>query len=370
MKKVEIITLQRVPNYGSVLQAYATSKIIESLGYNVEFINYMPKRMTIFGMLSNLKNKNGILKKSLLVRTIVRIIMLPSYLVRFRTFNSFTKRNLKMTTDIYCTFEDLKKNVPKADIYVTGSDQVWNSDWNGEIDKSLFLDFVPLNSKCISFASSFGKNKLEDKEKEETKKLLKKYEKLSVRELKGKEILSDLGFESEVVLDPTLLINAGDWEKIASKKYDNKKYIFVYNLNRNKNIDIYANMLSKKSKLPIYNISYTLHEFYKTGRHKCSIPVEDFLSLIKNATYVITDSFHATAFSINFNINFMIVMPQKFSSRLDSILEILNLKDRIVTNVMDLSLMTKKIEYKKVNKELDKERKKSLNWLEESLSGR
>lgn len=370
MKKIVVITLQRVPNYGSVLQAYATSKIIESLGYDVEFINYMPKRMTIVGMLINLKNKNKVLKKSILIRTIVRMIMLPSYLIRFKTFNKFTKARLKMTSEIYHSFDELKKNIPKADIYLTGSDQVWNSDWNGEIDKSLFLDFVPDNTECISFASSFGKSKLDDNEKKETKKLLKKYKKLSVRELSGKEILKKLGFNAEVVLDPTLLLNFQDWNKLASKKYNKKNYIFVYNLNRNKNIDFYARILSKKMKLPIYNISYTLHEFYKTGKNKCSIPVEDFLSLVKNATYVITDSFHATAFSINFNVDFMIILPQKFSSRLESILDILDLKDRIVTDKTNLSLADKKIDYKKVNQKLEKERERSLNWLKKALTSR
>ena len=367
MEKVEIITLQRVANYGSVLQAYATQKIIEEFGYNAELINYKPSRMTMKGMLSNLKNKNKLLKKSIIIRTGVRLIMLPSYIKRFHTFNKFTNKYLKMTPLEYKNNNELKENIPKGDIYVTGSDQVWNSEWNGEIDKALFLDFVPKNKKCISYAASFGKNNLDENEKKETKELLKKYQNLSVREMAGKDILNELGYKSEVVLDPTLLINGNEWSKLASKKYEGKKYIFVYNLNRNKKIDEYAKKISKEKNLSIYYVTYSLHEFYKKGKMKCSVSVEDFLSLVKNAQYVVTDSFHATAFSINFNTNFMIVFPEKFSSRVKSILKITNLENRVVKDINDISLTQEQIDYQKVNKIIEKERNNSLEWLKNSL---
>ena len=102
--------------------------------------------------------------------------------------------------------------------------------------------------------------------------------------------------------------------------------ILVYNLNRNEKIDNYAKNLSKKTGLKIKFLSYQLHEFYKNGKIYCNPQVEDFLALIDNAKYVITDSFHATAFSINFNTQFIIVYPGKYSTRLQSILEILNLE--------------------------------------------
>ena len=367
MKKVELITLQRVPNYGSFLQAYATQEVIKRLGYEVETINYFPERMRIKGMLKNIKNKNSILKKSLVIRTAVRIILIPSYIKRFNSFNRFIFQNIRMTSKIYHTNEELKEDIPIADIYVTGSDQVWNSGWNGGIDKALFLDFTKDNAKCISYAASFGKKELEEWEKDETRKLLKKYEKLSTRETTGVDILADLGIESTNVLDPTLLLNSDEWKNVASNKYNGKKYILVYNLNRNRKIDEYAKKISKEKKIPVYYITYSLHEFYKYGKMKCCIKAEDFLSLLANATYVITDSFHATAYSINFNRDFMIVFPEKYSTRVESILKITGLENRIVRNINDISLADKKIDFERSNDILEIERKKSIEWLKESL---
>lgn len=367
-KKVELITLQRVPNYGSVLQAYATQKIIEKNGLECEIINYFPKRMTISAMLRRIKNKNKKLKKSLLLRTVARIIIFPSYIKRFLRFNSFYK-NLNMTDIEYHSNDELKKNPPNADIYCTGSDQVWNSEWNEEIDCAMFLDFVPNSKKKIAISASFGKIKLDDNEVEKTRIMLEKYSRISLREKSGVDILKNIGMmNSESILDPTLLLTKEEWNIIASKKFKNEKYILVYNLNRNSKIDKYASNLSKKTGIKIKYLSYQMHEFYKKGKMYCSPTVEDFLSLIKNAEYVITDSFHGTAFSLNFEKEFVIVYPQKYSTRIQSILELLNLKNRVAKDAYDMDLCEKKIDYEKVRKKLSKERRKSLLWIKESLN--
>lgn len=368
VKKVEIITLQRVPNYGSVLQAYATQRVIENLGFEAEIINYFPERMHKKAMLRRIKNKNNKFRKSLILRTLARMILLPSYYIRFKVFNNFVNNNLKMTKKEYQTNDELKKNIPNADVYCTGSDQVWNSAWNEGIDEALFLDFVPNSRKCIAYSASFGKRELDEWEKCKTKKLLQKYENISLREKSGVEILNKLGIKDSVqVVDPTLLLSGEDWSKISSNKFKDEKYILVYNLNRNIKIDSYAKKLSKKTGLKVKYLSYQLHEFYKYGKMYCNPSVEDFLALIVNAEVVITDSFHATAFSINFNTDFIIIYPEKFSTRLQSILELTNLQSRVVKDEDDLKVFDKKIEFKKVNQIIENERKKSLKWLEDSL---
>ena len=370
MKKVSLITLQNVPNYGSVLQCYATEQTIKKMGYDVETINYLPERMTKTGMLKNIKNKSNKLKKSLVLRTFARIVIFPSYLLRFSTFKKFRKHYLNMTKRVYKNYDDLVKDAPIADVYCTGSDQVWNSEWNNEIDKSLFLVYAPDSKNKIAYAASFGKKELNEEEKEETKKLLTRYNRISVREKSGVDIIESLGIKDSVnVVDPTLLLNGEEWRKISSNKYKNKKYILVYNLNRNKKIDNYAKNLSKKTGLKIVYLSYQLHDFYKKGKMQCNPKVEDFISLIDNASYVITDSFHATAFSINLNTQFIIVYPGKFSTRLQSLLEMLNLEDRVAKNENDLSVVEKNIDYKLINSLMMTMRKKSLNWLKDSLEG-
>lgn len=368
-KKIDIITLHRIVNYGSVLQAYATQHIFEKEGYKVEFIDYYPERMHMSGMLKRIKNKSNKLKKSLIFRTIARIVMFPSYIQRFHVFKKFIKNNLNMTEKTYLTEQQIKDNPPVADLYCTGSDQVWNTGWNEKIDHPFFLDFETNGKKCFSYAASFGKNKLEDWEKEETKKLLSKYSYLSMREVSGVEIAKDLGYKKAInVLDPTLLLNKDDWSKLISNKYENQNYIFVYNLNRNKKIDRYVEKLAKEKNLKIYYVSYALHEFYKKGKMKCNVNIGDFLSLIKNAKYVVTDSFHATAFSINFNTQFMIVFPDKYSTRVKNILEITNLESRIVDNPEDIYLADKKIDFANANRVLEGQRSIANNYISEVLN--
>ena len=225
-----------------------------------------------------------------------------------------------------------------------------------------------LDKKKIAYAASFGKNKLEENEIDETKKYLSRYDAISLRELSGVEIVKSLGINNSInVVDPTLLLNGNEWRKISSNKYSEDKYILVYNLNRNKKIDKYAENLSQKTGLKIRFLSYQFHEFYKKGKIMCNPKVEDFLSLIDNAQYVITDSFHATAFSLNFNTQFIIVYPGKYSTRLQSILEITGLENRVAKDENDLSIVSEKIDFEKVNKIIDEERKHSLEWLKNAL---
>lgn len=368
MKKVCLITLHRVKNYGSVLQTYATQIVLEEMGFDVEIIDYYPSRYSFLGMLKRIKNQNKYIKKSFLLRMVARFIIIPSYFLRFKAFNNFIYSHLKMSSDTYKTYEALSKKIPLADIYITGSDQVWNSEWNDGIDKSLFLGFVPKEKRKIAYAASFGKKELDNYEKEETAALLKRYDDISVRETSGVEIVKSLGINKVTnVVDPTLLLSGDKWREISSNRYNNKKYILVYNLNRNKKIDKYAENLSIKTGLKIFYLSYQLHEFYKKGKMICNPKVADFISLIDNASYIISDSFHATAFSINLNKQFVIVYPGKYSTRIQSLLKYLKLEDRVARNEEDLDIIKKDIDYKNINKRIEIMRKESLSWLKKSL---
>ncbi|AFA48114.1 polysaccharide pyruvyl transferase family protein [Acetobacterium woodii] len=368
MKKVGIITQHRVVNYGSVLQAYALQKKVEDLGYECEVIDYYPERFTPTGMVKRIKTKSKKLEKSLLLRTIARVIIFPSYIIRFKMFFNFMKSRINLSKKTFRSIEELENYKFDYDIYCTGSDQVWNYGWNEKIEYPYFLSFAPVNRTKISYAASFGKSSLLDCEIDETKRLLSRYNHITVRELSGVEIINALGIcGSTNVLDPTLLLTGNEWREISSNKYKDDKYILIYNLNRNEKIDNYAKTLSKKTGLEVRYISYQLHEFYKNGKMYCNNKVEDFLSLIDNAQYVITDSFHVTAYSLNFNKEFVIVYPGKYSTRLQSILEILGLTNRVAKDKNDMTVVEEKINYKKVNHILNDERSRSLDWLREAL---
>lgn len=367
-RKVGIITQHRVVNYGSVLQTYALQKKIEELDYDCEVIDYYPERFTPLGMLKRIKDKGERFKNSLIIRTIARIVICPSYFMRFKMFFKFLDSNVRMTPKTYRNAEELRQCSFDYDVYCTGSDQVWNYGWNEKIEYPYFLEFAPDNKKKISYAASFGKSELEEQEIDETKRLLSRYDAISLRESSGVKIVKGLGICDCVnVLDPTLLLNGEEWRKLASGKYQDDRYILIYNLNRNSKIDNYAKNLSKETGLPVKYLSYQLHEFYKNGKMYCNPKVEDFLALIDGADYVITDSFHATAFSLNFNKEFVIVYPDRFSTRLQNILEILDLTDRVAKNEEDIEIARKKIDYLAVNRLLDIERQKSLSWLTSAL---
>lgn len=369
-KKVGIITQHRVVNYGSVLQTYALQEKIKELGYVCEVIDYYPERFTPLGMLKRIKNKGDKFKKSFLIRTAARVIIIPSYAIRFHMFFKFLNNRIDMTSKTYKTEKELEEENFGYDIYCTGSDQVWNYGWNEKIEYPYYLAFAPDSARKISYAASFGKSELEREEMGETRKLLKRYDKILLRELSGVKIVDELGIEGSVnVLDPTLLLTGEDWRKISSGKYTDDKYILIYNLNRNPRIDSYAKELSAKTGLEVRYLSYQLHEFYKNGKMFCNPQVEDFLALIDGAQYVVTDSFHATAFSLNFNKEFVIVYPGKYSTRLQSILEILNLTNRVAKDEKDMSILESRIDYNRVNALLDAERIRSLTWLRAALSG-
>lgn len=372
MKKIDIITLHNVRNYGSVLQTYATQKIFEKLGLEVEVIDFYRKDQIKENVIENRVRESSVFSKNVVTKLIGGLILKNNIEKQDKIFNEFLKNRIRLTKDKYFSYEDLKKNCPDADIFCTGSDQVWNSDWNKGIEKSFFLDFINDNKKRISFAASFGKNKLDDNEIEETKKMLEKYDSISVREKSAVDIIKELGIQSvEQVLDPTLLLTKEEWENLATKKKERKKYILVYQLNsNNKEFDTYVKGFAKYKNMNVIRISVANYQILKYGKLVVCPPVEEFLRYFVNAEYVITDSFHATGFSINLNKKFVCIYPPKFSTRLQSILELTGLENRKVSKINDFEIADYPIDYKKVNTILKEERRKTEEFLKSAINSK
>lgn len=365
--KISLITLHKIVNYGSVLQAYATQTTFEKLGFEVEIVDYFTERMTQHGMSKRIKTKSPKLMRNPLLAAAARIIMYPSYKKRFPVFMNFVNQNLKMTEHTYTCEEDFEKYPISADFYCTGSDQTWNSVWNEKLDKPLYLSYAPDSKPKFSYAASFGRTKLEDWEKEPTKQLLSRYENISMRESSGVEVLHSLGLDGINVLDPTLLLDKNDWQPLISDKYANDNYILVYNINREAGLDEYAQRLAKEKNLKVYFMSYQYHDFYKKGRLICCPQVSEFLGLIAHARYVITDSFHCTAFSTNFNKQLMVYYPHKFSTRLESLVNITGQQSRVVRADSPLAVADEKIDFDNINSILDKERSKAVDYIKTAL---
>lgn len=362
--KIDIITLHRVRNYGSSLQTLATQQILEKLGCQAEIIDYYPERYTSFGLLKRLKYKSDKLAKNPILLFGARVIISFSYIKKKIVFDSFLKRYIKMTPKTYRSEKELLDDMPVADAYCTGSDQVWNSHWNEGVDRPLYLSFVPENKYRFSYAASIGNSELSKNEAEEVKPMLALYKHITVRENTGIDIMNSMGLNNvQQMLDPTLLFKGEQWQKYTSDRFKNKKYVVTYNLHHDKRIDDYAMKVAQANGLKVYNITYNIHDIIRKGTIKWCPKIEEYLGLIRDAQYVITDSFHATVFSILFNKKFMVIYPEQASSRIRSILELLNLQDRGCEDMPDVKQVMKDIDFSNIDNILDIERERAVTYL-------
>lgn len=365
-KKVAFITRHAVANYGSLLQAYATQSIIEELGHDAVCIDYvrrdeLPENLLKTRLYISNWNKNAL----------TRLIYIATK--RFdlnyeeKKFYDFRREILKLTDKTYHSRAELEKDLPEADVYMTGSDQVWNEITYRKIDPVYFLNFVPDGKKKTAYAASFGGKSVKDTDKELIGTMLKRYDSISVREKSGVKIAEDMGAEANQVLDPTLLMNKKRWGNLIPNKKCEEDYVLVYQLQPNKAFEKYALEFAKRQNLKLLRISPSKSARFKTGKLICCPPVGEFLWYIENAKYFLTDSFHGTAFAINLNTPFIDILPNKFSERNRSILSLVGLEHRILDNLQDFSLAEDKIDFDKVNFIIEEERKKSIKLLRKMI---
>lgn len=372
--KASVITLHTVDNYGSVMQTYATQQILKKCGYDVEFVDYwrrdnLPQsraeRMLEGSTLQKLKPLWGI--NNFTRKATVSI--LKSVLEKQRSpMWRFLKEKVQLTKVRYYSYEELEANPPVADVYITGSDQVWNSIWNQGIDRSYFLDFAPAGKPRIAFSASIGREQLDTEEIPETKRLLEKYSAISVREQSAVELLASMDIESTLVLDPTLMLEAEEWRKLATKQKREKPYILIYQLNPNPQMDQYAGQLAQKRGWDVIRIGFGRSDRRKGGKCVMLPSVEEFLGLFCDAACVLTDSFHATAFSLNLGTDFISVLPGRFGTRIESITKLTRTENRILTSYDDLTVVDRSIDEKNVQNIFTVERKKSFDFLKKAIS--
>lgn len=357
---IKVITRHSPSNYGSVLQALATTKIIEKLGHKCTIIDYVREdEKGIKSVLTALKSKKE-WGNSLIKRILYIILRYPEELIAQIRFNKIRNKYLHLTRR-YKTSKDL--STLQADIFMTGSDQVWGPTINGKYDENYFLSFV-VNKPKIAYAASFGRTEFTESTLKEYQQLLSQYDKIAVREDSALEILNRMNIESlGQVLDPTLLLTADEWSSFINCNIK-KKYVLIYQLHNDPRLGEYAKRFAEYVNLPLFRISPTFHQITRPGKFIYLPQLEDFLSYIKNCTYLITDSFHGTAFALNFNIQFIEILPNnKTGSRNLSILKLTKLENRIITNYNDFSLCENPINYSNVNHILEREREKSIHLL-------
>ena len=370
-KKIGIITYHSANNYGAMLQVYALQEVVKKYEKDVYIIDYRNEKVENNYKIFKFHGKNPIRLVKQLVKNLKN---LPQNYRRNQKFINFKNTYMSLSKDQYKSQVALKNNPPDYDVYITGSDQVWSTHITGELEDAYALNFGKDTVKRISYAASIGKSKIEEKDKEQYQKKLAKMDCISVREDMAKEELQKLiSKDIEVVLDPTLLMNTKEWDKIANQSQEKIRgeYILVYELLKDDRIQKIVEMLKRKTNLKIVSLkSLSIKkedidkDEYVTG------PIE-FVSLIKNAKYVVTNSFHGTVFSILYEKEFFVVPPQKTGARMVHLLEKLELKEKMLTeDEIEQVNLAQKTDYKKVKGILEKERQQSIKFLVESIKNK
>lgn len=354
--KVGILTFHNVPNYGAVLQAFALQQTIQGLDYDCEIIDYENvyfERIYKPVLLKDLKYKKFFIQK---------VLLIPKTLSRKRKISSFVSEKLQLSNRKYKK-EQLKDANKEYDCFITGSDQVWNLNVNGN-DTSYFLDFVTDSKKKNSYAASYTLCDFSNEEEKVFRELLMPFNRISIRECEGVKGLEKLlKKDVSAVLDPTMLIDADFWNSMA-QDVSSKPYILIYLMTPNSSIVDYAVSFAAERGLQVKYISL-YDAFRKSGIDIISdASIEEWLGLIKNAEFVIANSFHGIAFSIIFSRNFMYapIGDAGKNTRISSMLKTLKISGREL-NLVNRERNFKPIDYAHVDQTLDRERKKSIAYL-------
>lgn len=352
MKKIGIITHHNSFNYGASLQAFATIKFFQANGYDPYIINYRPEYIQAYETFGKTFKTYRVQGTNLLRSLLSSCIKVPSYKQLKKRFDGFTKERMPLTRE-YLGIDELKEDIPEVDIFCTGSDQVWNNYYTGCFDDAYFLQFVPEGYPCIALASSFGKSYFNKSDMCCLKEKLTRYDKITVRELEGIQIVEKLGLKASLMLDPTLLVDENVWKTLCSR-LNYGRYILVYQLHGDSDTLMMAKMFANKKNIKVINIITMYHQI-RLGCKNIIIPtIEEFLSLFYNAEYVFTDSFHGTVFSHIFEKKVAVTLPKKFSNRITTLLKELGTESFILEDLKQWENKVDSISYLDVKKKMRK----------------
>jgi len=346
------MTLIGIENYGSLLQVFATQKKLEKYAENVKFIN----------CIHNLRLAD-LMKHQHLFKIPFKFIRTILY---NKNLKSLKKMGVKLSDNVYMSENEFRRFNSDADIYCTGSDQIWNPGCVSDMPFGpRFLSFIPNGKQKFSYASSFGMDWMDVEIVEKTKNWIHQYGRISVREDSGVKILEEqYGYKNPIrIVDPTLAMTPEFWRLYAPKLKIKKKYILIYAVYINKQFDDYVKNMSKKMGLPLIRICPDIHQTIRCGRSIFIPPVFKFITLIDNAKYIITDSFHGTAFALNLNKEFVVFREKDDGNRISGLLRLVGQEHRYIKNRKNYNIFDKNIDFNHVNNILKHERKRVDDFL-------
>ncbi len=380
MKKVGICACYDTLNYGSMLQALATQIKIDGLGYESEFILYRKKKSVGFMLkqLPRLLNRN-LMHDKLLDAQKRRALKRHKEAkagddIRVEQFRRFQKTYYKRFSPVYYGYAALQEGANDYDSVVVGSDQLWTP--GGLASNFYNLQFVPDEINKASYATSFGVSSIPWYQKKRTRAYLQRFNSLSVREVAGAKIVKEIaGRKAKVVVDPTMLLTAEEWEQVVpTKPVIEDKYIFCYFLGKNEEHRDICEQFAKEQGLKIvctpFLDSFVKRDLTFGDEQLFEVGPDDFVNLIRGAEYVLTDSFHGSVFSVLNHKKFLTFNrfhagANSRNSRIDSLCEMLGLSERRYAG--DANAVTAEIDFTKVDERLSALREDSLNYLSDAL---
>lgn len=362
MLRIGIVTLHCSYNFGSALQAYALQTILRRMGYEAVIIDYRSVDFDHYRIFS-------LRHPSVTKATLENISKLPAMLKRRQSFQSFSDCYLKLTDETF-HYENpgaLTSLQNTFDYFVCGSDQIWNLDMTGGVDDTFFLSFAGTKRR-IAYAASLGHTSFrpENFDRALISSLLERFDYVSVREEEAVPIIQPLTTRDvKVVLDPTLLLGGDEYSSILGMAPRGKDYIFVYLLRHSPELIESAKSISETTdKRVLYVSEHNLP--IPNSKNLFGVGPGDFVSLISNAKYVLTNSFHAMIFSILFHVPFRVFAADATASRIRDLLGKLGVSELCSAEVCsepiiepDWDLLDQRIAFL---------REDSLHFLKEALS--
>jgi hypothetical protein len=342
--KIGILTFQWAVNYGAVLQMYALKTFLEKNGdVKVDILNFTPKELSSQYSL-NIFSK-GLSYKHRILRLMENIVKRNQY----NKFSSFLDQNFNLTK-LISDSTDLKETVKEYDLIIVGSDQVWNS----EITKEYLTDYLLYGYDCnkVSYAASFGSESIPNEIIGIVKDSLKDFEYISIREKNSIDYLKNIieNKKLSLVLDPVFLLTNEEWSTLSIDAPPPKEnYILLYMLEYNPSMITTAKTISKSLNLPVYSIEIPFIRFLKDSegiKKMHNVGPKEFIALFKNASYVLTNSFHGTSFSLLFEKEFISFTHPKRNLRMKNLMEIYGLEDNQIyyENIPSMDIIKGKFE--------------------------
>ena len=363
--KIATFTYHACFNYGACLQAFALQWVIKQKFGNCKIIDYQTQKFVDINHPFCKRPKHA----KEVIKNISRLPYIKSLSKRTEYFENFINNVLDLTPRCSCD-EDVQKMAEQFDCVVCGSDQIWNLDPSIRYETPLYYMNFPKKQRRVTYATSFG-SWVKDFASRESELLpwIREFDKLSMREESGVRLLKSKGFDCDWVLDPTLLLDSETYDKIARERLIEEPYVLLFSWDGAKETIDIAKAISQKSGYKTYYIVPPPRAMFSGIERKLDVGPSEFLSLVKHAEFVVTNSFHGTVFSTIYHKPFVSAIAHEADPRRKSLMSQFGLEDHLMSlETLDIDKI-KNTDFAAVEQNLAPLKEKSQEYLYRAIEG-